>query len=167
MPERARARFVDDSLAHLLARASEVVSRQFHRSVREAGLSVAQWRILATLAGARGVPVKELAAIALMQQPTVTKLVGRMEAAGLVRRGSNATDRRQTLVFLAPRGAARLRSLLPGARAHEARILSARSPGEVARLKALLRSLIEMDQAPEDGSRSRSSSARLRSTPQR
>ena len=71
---------VDDYLSYLLARASHLVASEFHREVRAAGLTVLEWRVLAILSDGRARKVGELAAIALAQQSTVTKLLGRMQA---------------------------------------------------------------------------------------
>ena len=47
----AAPRFVDDYLLSLLARASFVVSSEFHDRLRARGVSVPVWRVLATLSG--------------------------------------------------------------------------------------------------------------------
>jgi DNA-binding MarR family transcriptional regulator len=142
-PAPAR-RFVDDSLACLLAQASAVMSGSLHRVVREAGLSGAQWRVLAALADGGELSVTELAGLVTMQQPTLTKLLDRMEAEGLVRRARAADDRRRTLVRIAAAGRTRMRRLLPRAAEHEARLISQLPRGELDALKARLRTLIEL-----------------------
>ena len=43
-------RFVDHYLAALLAQASHLISSEFHTVVRANGLSVSEWRVLASLA---------------------------------------------------------------------------------------------------------------------
>ena len=47
-------RFVDGYLAYLLAQASQRISAEFHLQVRAAGLSVTEWRVLASLEGSAG-----------------------------------------------------------------------------------------------------------------
>jgi DNA-binding MarR family transcriptional regulator len=89
-----RKPFVDDYLSYLLARASLVVSSQFHRRVEENGLTVPVWRVLATLSGDDGLSVSRLAEIVLEKQPTVTKIIDRMEAEGFVKRREDDDDRR-------------------------------------------------------------------------
>ena len=42
--------FIDGYLAYLLARASQLISAEFHGVVRRSRLPVLQWRVLATLA---------------------------------------------------------------------------------------------------------------------
>jgi len=135
-------RFVDDYLAYLLARASQEISGQFHQQVRAGGLSVPEWRVLASLSGGEGLPVGELAALILAQQPTVTKLVDRMAASGLVRRGRSAGDGRQRLVYITARGRRRVTPLLAAAKRHEGTVLARLGATDARRLKGILRRLI-------------------------
>lgn len=135
----AEPRFVDDYLLSLLARASHVVSAEFHDRLRGRGVSVPVWRVLATLSGGPET-VTVLAEACLLQQPTMTKVLDRMERSGLVNRQQDARDRRLVRVHLAPKGEAMLGELLAAARAHEAEVV-ARHP-DAAAIKDLLRSLI-------------------------
>ncbi|WP_338147806.1 MarR family winged helix-turn-helix transcriptional regulator [Neoroseomonas terrae] len=130
---------MDDYLLSLLARASHVVSAEFHERLRSRGVSVPVWRVLATLSGGPET-VTVLAEACLLQQPTMTKVLDRMERAGLVTRLQDARDRRLVRVHLAPKGEAMLGDLLSAARAHEAEVV-ARHP-DAAAIKDLLRSLI-------------------------
>ena len=133
-------RFVDDYLLSLLARASHVVSSEFHERLRQRGVTVPVWRVLATLSGGKGETVSSLANACLLQQPTMTKVLDRMERDGLVRRKQDAEDRRLVRIHTTPRGDAMVADLLQAARQHEAEIL-ARHP-ESAAIKDLLRALI-------------------------
>lgn len=136
---------VDDYLSYLLARASHVVASEFHREVREAGLTVLEWRVLATLADGAPRTVGELAAIALAQQTTLTKLVGRLEIAGRVVRTDGETDRRQSLVRITDEGRAALGRLLARSKRHESLTLTRLTAREAAALKNTLRKLIGSD----------------------
>ncbi|VVE33896.1 MarR family winged helix-turn-helix transcriptional regulator [Pandoraea sp. CB10b_02] len=152
----AAAPFVDDYLAYLLARASTLVSDEFHREVAAAGLGVSEWRVLATLSDGRARTINQLAAIVLAKQPTLTKVVDRLEAAGDVVRGESATDRRQSLVSLTEAGQARVAPLLASARRHEAGILARFGAEQSSLLKATLRSLIdEMVEGSAHGTQNR------------
>lgn len=137
--QNAAPRFVDDYLLSLLARASYVVSTEFHDRLRARGVTVPVWRVLATLSGGPET-VTALAEACLLQQPTMTKVLDRMERDGLVRRQQDGRDRRLVRVHLAPRGEAMLGDLLAAARAHEAEVV-ARHP-DAAAIKDLLRALI-------------------------
>lgn len=134
--------FVDDYLAYLLARVSQRVSAGFHTEVTSQGLSVLAWRVLASLAGHGPMPVRSLCEHVLAQQPTVTKLLDRLQAQGLVQRLDDAQDRRQTLVQLSTEGAARVAPLLAKAKAHEAQVLQRLGSADAAQLKRLLQKLL-------------------------
>lgn len=138
-PPQGSPRFVDDYLLSLLARASHAVSSEFHDRLRTRGVSVPVWRVLATLSGGAET-VSALAEACLLQQPTMTKVLDRMQRDGLVSRQQDGRDRRLVRVHLAPKGAAMVGDLLAAARAHEAEIV-ARHP-EAATMKNLLRALI-------------------------
>lgn len=140
----ARAeRFVDGYLAALLAQASHRVSAEFHRVAREAGVPVAEWRILASLAGGDPLPVGQLADIVVAPQPTVTRQLDRMAAKGLVERVAHESDRRLALVRITPQGEALAASLVRQARTHEKRVLAPLGAERADALKAMLRELID------------------------
>ena len=151
LPRPAR-RFVDEYLLALLARASHAVSAEFHARLRSRGVGVPVWRVLATLSGlpkGGGETVTGLASACLLQQPTMTKVLDRMERDGLVRRHSDVQDRRVVRLTLTPRGESMVADLLAAARAHEAEVLARHPPAEVEAIKSLLRDMI----ARHDGMR--------------
>lgn len=134
----AETRFVEDYLLYLLARASHAASGEFHARLKARGVPVPVWRVLATLQGAAGgETVGALAASCLMQQPTMTKLLDRMVAEGLVRR---QREGRQTRILPTPAGEALAAELVAEAQAHEATLL-ARHSAAAPELKALLRGI--------------------------
>lgn len=135
--------FVDDYLSYLLARASHLVSRDFHAQVKRSGLGVAEWRVLATLSDGGPMIIGELARRVLYEQPTLTKVIDRMEQGGLVTRAAQTADRRRIEVRITADGAAAVAGLLPAAKQHETHLLASYSPDEVALLKSVLRMLIE------------------------
>lgn len=143
-PERSPRRFIDGYLAYLLAQASSRVSREFHREVEATGLSVTEWRILASLAGSEGESIGALSQLALTKQPTLSKVVLRMERDGLVTRSSIRTDRRQTLVCIAPRGLSLTEPLLARAMQHQAAVLEPFGQGNGEMLVEMLRQLLAL-----------------------
>lgn len=137
--------FVDGYLPYLLARASHLVSGEFHLQVQAAGLSVPEWRVLATLADRADCTVGALADITLTKQPTLTKLIDRMAAAGLVeRRRDGAADRRHALVSITGAGRARALPLMALAAEHEREVLAVFGAAEGDHLKDVLRRLIAL-----------------------
>ena len=135
--------FVQDYLAYVLARASHEISAEFHDQVLASGLSVMQWRVLASLSESPPLSIGALADIVLAQQPTATKLVARMVEDGLIMRRPHPQDKRSVLVTLTPLGKRKATPLLKQARAHEAQVLARLPDTDTAMLKDILRRWIE------------------------
>lgn len=135
----APTRFVEDYLLALLAQASHAASAAFHARLKGRGVAVPVWRVLASLHGAaEGATVGQLGQVCMMQQPTMSKLLDRMQAEGLLARTRQG---RQTRIALTEAGAALAESLVAEARAHEAALLARHAQAAPA-LKALLREII-------------------------
>jgi DNA-binding MarR family transcriptional regulator len=133
---------VDDYLSYLLARASHLVASEFHQEVRAAGLTVLEWRVLATLASGTQHSVGSLADRVLAQQPTVTKLLDRMARAGTIERIAANGDRRRSMVRITAAGRAAIAPLLERSKQHEAARFAALNAREAQVLKGALRKLI-------------------------
>lgn len=138
------ARFIDDYLAYLLSQASRRVSGDFHAEVEADGLSVTEWRILAGLSGVRHESIGALSEITLTKQPTLSKIILRMEGQGLVARSGTAADRRQTLVSLTPLGRAMAARYVQRARQHQDRVLQPLGTRNARTLIRVLRQLIDL-----------------------
>jgi len=120
----AEPRFLDDYLAYRLAQASQRISDEFHREVEAAGLSVTEWRVLASLKGSAGETIGTLARLAITKQPTLSKVVQRMETDGLVARTEVRRDRRQTRVVITKKGLNLIRTLCEQAKQHQRAVLA-------------------------------------------
>ncbi len=137
-----QARFVHRYLASVLALASHRISAEFHVEVRKAGLSVTEWRILGSLIEAEGETVGDLAELAITKQPTLSKVLPRLEAQGYVTLETSRLDRRQTLVRITPKGTKLISELCDKALAHQERVLARLGPNYADRMVGLLRAII-------------------------
>ena len=149
-PER-KLRFVDDYLPALLAQASQLISSEFHEVARKHGFSVSEWRLMASLAGGEAISIGQLAQVTVTKQPTVTRLLDRMEARGQVERLPHESDRRVTLVRITRKGSKAVEHLMELAREHEMRVLEPFGLQRAEELKHTLRQMIELHaHAPGD-----------------
>jgi len=148
MGKDAPGAFIDDYLAYLLARASHLISTEFHVVVRRARLPVQQWRVLATLADGQALSIGEVADIVLIPQSTLTRVAERMVRAGLLLRVVDEADRRITRVSLSARGLKLAGPLVRQARAHEAAVVQALGAADARTLKRILGRLIEQHARP-------------------
>ncbi len=142
--------FVDDYLLYLLARASHQVSGRFHAHLGELDVSVPEWRVMITLSDSDGMAVSALAEIVLLKQPTLTRVLDRMEQGGLVERRAPRGDRRKVPVHITGKGRKIIEQLKRESKAHEADMLVDYGPGEAAVLKTVLRTLINRSAKPKN-----------------
>lgn len=137
-------RFVDDYLPALLAQASQLISSEFHEVARQQGFSVSEWRVMASLAGSEAISIGQLAQVTVTKQPTVTRLLDRMESRGQVERLPHESDRRITLVRITRKGLKAVEHLMELAREHERRVLEPFGLRRAEELKQTLRRMIEL-----------------------
>lgn len=133
------AEFVPHYLLYLLATASDFASDDFHGHVRERGLRVTEWRVLACLADNDGRMVTQLAQFALIEQSRLTKIIDQMVLRELVIRRNDRRDRRRVRVFLTEKGRCLAEELIAEAKAHEDGITRQLPPGESILLKDTLK----------------------------
>src|SRR3954447_5270382 len=97
-------------------------------------------RLMAVLLERPGETVTGLAKRCLLQQPTMTKLLDRMESDRVVQRSPDRQDQRVVRVTLTKEGATLAATLVEAAKHHEAALL-ARHP-QAAAVKEGLRSIV-------------------------
>ena len=142
--------FVESYLLYLLAAASDKASAQFHARVRDSGLRVPEWRVLAILVDRDGAMITRLADIALIEQSRLTRIINQMDERALVRRKSDENDGRRVRVFLTSKGRRLAHSLIQDARRHEQGLLASLGDVNTAELKPLLRALLRHLQAEQE-----------------
>ncbi|BBQ02480.1 MarR family transcriptional regulator (plasmid) [Burkholderia sp. SFA1] len=136
--------FIDNYTPALLAQVSQLISGEFHAIVQAAGFEVSDWRVLSTLSEGKTISIGQLSQMTVTKQPTVTRLLDRMEAQGHVKRIPHDTDRRVTLVRITPQGQKLVSALIKQAKAHEERVLAPLGKAKADELKATLRLLLNL-----------------------
>lgn len=134
---------IKDHLAYIIASVNKQLEDELQVRLRAEGMPIEQLRILEVLAAGEGVPMGELASGALVEPTTLTKIVDRMVADGLVLRLLDVQDRRRVLVALAPTGKVALRRLSRITSSQEERIKKRVPKAKLGELRTLLRGLAE------------------------
>ena len=142
----------DGRLTELAARLRLAITRTARRLRQESGtrLGPSQTAALATIERDGPLTPSEVAEAERIQRPTATRIVARLEEAGLVRRTADPADGRSSLVAVTPEGRALLRSLRTRKTAYLAQRLSDLDDREVETLRraaAILERLLESDRA--------------------
>ena len=153
MATSSKLSFVDDYLSALLGQASQLIQAEFHEVVKASGMSVAEWRVLATLADGKPVSTGLLALVSLTKGPTATRMLDRMEARGHIERLPHSEDRRVTLVRITPQGKRTVSQLIKQAKAHEARVLEPFGLERAEELKETLRHIIQLHRPSTDAAK--------------
>ena len=92
------------SLPMSLLRAREAVMRQFRPSLRDHGLTEQQWRILRALASVETIEVTELARVAFLLGPSLSRILRDLEARHLIERRVAKADLRRGVVSISAKG---------------------------------------------------------------
>lgn len=131
-----------DQLAYIVASVNRQLEDELQESLRPSGVPIEQLRVLEALDRANALPMGELATHALVEPPTLTKIIDRMVSESLVFRSPDPDDRRRVLILSTPKGQALIKQLRKVSSAQEKRLARQLSRGKAEELRNLLRDLI-------------------------
>ena len=95
---------LENQLCFRLYTASRLITQAYHPLLSEIGLTYPQYLVMMVLWEHDAQPVNDIAKILYLETNTVTPLLKRMEAEGLVSRTKGKADARQVIVRLTPKG---------------------------------------------------------------
>jgi DNA-binding MarR family transcriptional regulator len=111
-------------LPYRLARAAEIISRQFATLYRERhGLTRPEWRTLATIGQFGRITATEIGAHSSMHKTKVSRAIRALEDRKWITRQADEIDRRVEHIELTREGRTHYRDLVTLARTYEARLL--------------------------------------------
>ena len=108
-----RARDLNDSLYHLLKRASQAAADILAAHAGKGGLTQRQFAVLSCLAENAGASQTDIVNRTGIDRSTLADLAARMEERGYIRRESCPSDRRAKQLFLEPAGRKALAAMAP------------------------------------------------------
>jgi homoprotocatechuate degradation regulator HpaR len=129
------------SLPMSLLRAREAVMRQFRPSLRRHGLTEQQWRILRALAALETIEVTELARVAFLLGPSLSRILRDLEARRLIERRTAKADLRRGVVSISERGLKLIEVVAPSSEAIYAAITRRYGARKLAELQDMLGAL--------------------------
>ena len=137
-PRRAPMREFSRSLPMSLLRAREAVMRQFRPSLRNHGLTEQQWRILRALTAVDTIEVTELARVAFLLGPSLSRILRDLEARELIERRTAEADLRRGVVSISPKGLRLIEAVAPNSEAIYAEITHRYGARKLAELQDML-----------------------------
>lgn len=112
-PAKMQIRDFSQSLPMALLRARESVMRHFRSSLRMHELTEQQWRILRALAAAGEIEVTELARVAFLLGPSLSRILRDLEGRKLIERHVLENDLRRNVVGITQKGVRLMASVAP------------------------------------------------------
>ena len=147
-------------LPYLINRTGVRIANVFTEAIRDQGVTLPMWRVLAALDHADGQRISDLAALTSIDVSTLSRLLDVMQEKGLTeRRRSNEGDARVVKVYATEAGHGLTARIIPLARHCEAVALKGLSAEEVRALKAMLARVYANIAALEDEARGETEAA--------
>ncbi|TGM74257.1 MarR family transcriptional regulator [Leptospira mtsangambouensis] len=103
---------LDDQIGFNLNRVALLFRRELIRCLKEFQLSPEQWQVLAMLWQKDTLSQKQIIELTLQDAPSASKMIRRMELAGLIQVEVSKLDKRSTLISLSTKGKS-LEKVLP------------------------------------------------------
>lgn len=147
----------EDKPGHLARRFQQIAVAVFQAEMDAIGSDITpvQYAALAAVAALPGIDQATLAGEIAFDRTTITGVIDRLEAKGLVSRQVNAKDRRARVLAITPEGLAMLERIRPGVEAAQGQLTRGLSAQETETLMHLLRKAVDtandLSRAPKRG----------------
>ncbi|MDB5411133.1 MAG: homoprotocatechuate degradation operon regulator HpaR [Rhodospirillales bacterium] len=131
------------SLPMRLMQAREAVMQRFRPSLRAHGVTDQQWRIIRALEEADELEISQLGERCVIAPASLSRILPKLDARGLITRRANAADQRRIIVSLTPAGRKLFAAVAPFAEAAYATIGGELGDAALQELYRLLDRLID------------------------
>lgn len=129
---------MSDPLGFLVADVSRLLRRSFDEKARTIGVTRPQWRVLTLLARREGINQGGIAELLEVEPITLSRMIDRLQEAGLVERRADPNDRRAWQLFLTDKATPIIAQLKGWAEELFGEALDGFSESEEQQLNALL-----------------------------
>ena len=136
-------RWLEDYVPYQIYRITNRLNQRLRTRLHRQPISVSRWRVLGVLRAGGTLTINEIAEMAVMEQPTVSRTVDRLVRDGLVSRQAAKRDSRYVEVSLTEAGKKAFKAISPIAVEHQTKALRGFSESEVAKLSDFLHRIHE------------------------
>jgi DNA-binding MarR family transcriptional regulator len=112
-------------------------------------MSSSQWRVISVLKAYGALSIGEIVEATLMEQPTISRVVARLEKNGFVTRRPSTRDSRMALISLTAPGVEVFKQIVPAALRHQELALNGIARKEIAQVVATLEKIEENIESSE------------------
>lgn len=124
---------------YLLYRTSNQLNQRIRGRLRESGVNLARWRVLAVLRAYGKLNLGQIVELTVMQQPSISRVVTQLEREGLAKRQISQKDSRVVNVRLTAAGEKAFKEIYPAAKRHQEQALHGFTQQEISTLRKFLR----------------------------
>jgi DNA-binding MarR family transcriptional regulator len=130
--------WLDDFIPYQLYRVTNKLNARLLTRLRAMRINPSQWRVLSVLKANGAMSINDIVAATIIAQPTVSRVVVRLERAGKVARRAAPHDSRVTQISLTPEGVAAFKQIVPAALRHQNLAFRGISRKDIAQLVSTL-----------------------------
>jgi DNA-binding MarR family transcriptional regulator len=130
--------WLDDFIPYQLYRVTNKLNARLLTRLRAMRINPSQWRVLSVLKAHGAMSINDIVAATIIAQPTVSRVVVRLERAGKVARQAAPHDSRVTQISLTPEGVAAFEQIVPAALRHQDLAFRGISRKDIAHLVSTL-----------------------------
>lgn len=134
-------KFADDYLPYLVAKASYLMSQGINEYFKEYDTPISTWRVL-TAVSSDEQSVGKLAKAVMLNQPTLSKALDKLEKNGLIQRKKDDANRRNVYIGITAKGRQMIEKLTPLVKEHEQLVFGGFSQEKQNEFQGLLKELI-------------------------
>ena len=138
-PRRRRGnKWLDGFVPYQVYRITNGLNQRLRSRLRRLHINISRWRVLSVLRAFGTLTVNEIAELAVMEQPTVSRTVSQLVRDGLVSRASSKRDSRFVEISMTADGQRAFQEIYPIALEHQTTALRGFSAKEIATLSGYL-----------------------------
>jgi DNA-binding MarR family transcriptional regulator len=127
---------------YLNYRITSQLNRRLREKLKRSGINIARWRVLAVLKDNGRMNIGQIVKRTLIEQPTVSRIVDRLEREGLASREISEEDSRFVQVDLTRSGEKAFREIYPTATEHQKQVLKDFTQQEIKTLIGFLERML-------------------------
>lgn len=144
LPDEAEPLRLEGFLPYRLNMLATEVSQTLARAYgQKFGISIPEWRVLATLGQFGVMTARDIGSHSRMHKTTVSRAVAALEKRRLVTRRANRADMREAFLALTDSGTAIYHEIVPMARAFSSSLCEGLSSSEMQQMNALIDKLAQ------------------------
>jgi DNA-binding MarR family transcriptional regulator len=141
--------WLDSYFPYRLYRASKKLQLRLQSRLRALRMNPTQLHVISVLKAYGALSIGEIVDATLMEQPTVSRVVSRLEKNGLVSRRASTRDSRMALISLTAAGIEVFKQIVPAALRHQDLALEGIGRKEIAQVIAALEKMEENIEASD------------------